>query len=258
MADSKPVHTPLVVSQSTEQFLHERKTPLLTSSKPYQELLGCLLYLANVSRPDLTFPVIAMSVHGHAPKQHHMGVLKRILRYLKGTPYFGINYTSSAVGSLYAASDASLASFPNSKSVTGTAIFLGGVPILWRTKQQSLVALSSCEAETYAIAETCRDLVPIRGLLQELAPSLITSPTVIYTDSYSAMFLILNGGSTRTKHFHKRVNFIQDYLKNYDLALQYMPTNTIPADMLTKPITRKTCETTLSDFFSVTSEPCSD
>ena len=252
MQDCKPTHTPLLVSRSTEQLLHERKTPLLPSSKPYQELLGCLLYLANVSRPDLTFPVIAMSVHGHAPMQHHMGVLKRILRYLKGTPSLGINYTSTAVGSLYAASDASLASFPNSKSVTGTAIFLGAVPILWRTKQQSLVALSSCEAETYAIAETCRDLVPIRGLIQELSPSLITSPTVIYTDSYSAMFLILNGGSTRTKHFHKRVNFIQDYLKTYDLALQYMPTNTIPADMLTKPTTRKTCENTLSNFFSVT------
>ena len=254
MQDSKPVNTPLVVSQSTEQLLHARQTPLLQSSKPYQELLGCLLYLANVSRPDVTFPVIAMSVHGHAPMQHHMGVLKRILRYLKGTPTLGINYHTSTVGSLYAASDASLASFPNSKSVTGTAIFLGAVPILWRTKQQSLVALSSCEAETYAIAETCRDLIPIRGLLTELAPSLIPSPTIIYTDSYSAMFLILNGGSTRTKHFHKRVNFVQDYLKTYDLALQYMPTNTIPADMLTKPTTRKACQTTLSDFFSITTD----
>jgi len=252
MNDSKPVHTPLVTSQSSDILLHERRTPFLPNSKPYQELLGCLLYLANVSRPDLTFPVIAMSVHGHAPMQHHMGVLKRILRYLKGTPHLGINYHSSSVGSLYAASDASLASFPNSKSVTGTCIFLGAVPIMWRTKQQSLVALSSCEAEAYAIAETCRDLVPIRGLLLELSPDLVASPTVIYTDSYSAMFLILNGGSTRTKHFHKRINFIQDYLKTYDLALQYMPTGTIPADMLTKPTPRTVCHKTLKDFYSIT------
>jgi len=252
MNDSKPVRTPLVTSQSSDLLLHERRTPFLSDSKPYQELLGCLLYLANVSRPDLTFPVIAMSVHGHAPMQHHMGILKRILRYLKGTPHLGINYHSASIGALYAASDASLATFPNSKSVTGTSIFLGAVPILWRTKQQSLVALSSCEAEAYAIAETCRDLVPIRGLLLELAPDLVAAPTVIYTDSYSAMFLILNGGSTRTKHFHKRINFIQDYLKTYNLALQYMPTGTIPADMLTKPVPNTVCSKTLADFYSIT------
>ena len=252
MGDCKPVRTPLVVSQSGEQSLHEQKTPLLISSKPYQELLGCLLFLSNVSRPDLAFPTVAMSVHGHAPMQHHFGILKRILRYLKGTPDFAIHFTKTTIGHLYAASDASHANFPNSKSVSGIAIFVGSVPIHWRTKQQSLVALSSCEAETYAIAETCRELVPIRGLLLELAPSLVPSPTVIYTDSYSAMYLILNGGSTRTRHFHKRVNFIQDYLKEYDLALKYMPTNTIPADFLTKPTTSTVCQTTLAQFYNIT------
>ena len=252
MADCKPERTPLVVSQSGEQLLHERATPRLTSSKPYQELLGCLLFLSNVSRPDLAFPTVAMSVHSHAPMQHHHGILKRILRYLKGTPNFAVHFTKTTIGHLYAASDASHANFPNSKSVSGVAIFVGSVPLLWRTKQQSLVALSSCEAETYAIAETCRELVPIRGLLLELAPSLVPSPTVIYTDSYSAMYLILNGGSTRTRHFHKRVNFIQDYLKTYDLALKYMPTNSIPADLLTKPTPATVCHRTLTQFYSIT------
>ena len=113
------------------------------------------------------------------------------------------------------------------------------------------MALSSCEAETYAIAETCQELVAIRGLLLELSPSLVPSPTVIYTDSYSAMYLILNGGSTRTRHFHKRVNFIQDYLKVYDLALKYMPTHTIPADLLTKPTPHTVCQKTLTQFYSI-------
>ena len=251
LTDCKSVRTPLIVSQSSEASLHVQKTPPLVSAKPYQEVLGCLLYLSNVSRPDITFPTVAMSIHGHSPMAHHMGILKRILRYLKGTANYGIHFTTYSVGQLYAASDASLCSFPNSKSVSGITIFLGAVPILWRTKQQTLVALSSCEAEIYAIAETCRELVHIRGLLQELAPDLVPSPTILYTDSYSAMYLVLNGGSARTKHFHKRVNFIQDYIKQYDLALKYMPTNTIPADLLTKATPHSTCQQTLATFYGI-------
>ena len=253
MANCNPVRTPLIVSQSGDASPHVQKTPGLATNKPFQELLGCLLYLSNVSRPDITYPTVAMSVHSHSPMQHHMGILKRILRYLRGTPSLGINFLSTNTGQLYAASDASLCSFPHSRSVSGIAIFLGSAPLLWRTKQQSLVALSSCEAEIYAIAETCKDLVPIRGLLLELAPNLVSSPTTLYTDSYSAMYLILNGGSTRTRHFHKRVNFIQDYLKNYDIALKYMPTNTIPADFLTKPFTHVACSDTLKTFYGITS-----
>ncbi|GBM97665.1 Retrovirus-related Pol polyprotein from transposon TNT 1-94 [Araneus ventricosus] len=59
---------------------------------PYRELVGSLLYLAYVSRPDILFAVNCLSQLQEHPTDAAWCALKKILRYLKGTAKMRINY----------------------------------------------------------------------------------------------------------------------------------------------------------------------
>lgn len=131
--------------------------------------------------------------------------------------------------------DASFDSGADSKSITGYVIYAGKIPLLWKSKKQTVVAQSSCEAELVAINQAYRDLLPIQGLMSELIPSLVKYPISIRTDSQSAMELLRNGGSALSRHFHRRLNVLREELIKGNAELVYVPTEQQSADLLTKP-----------------------
>jgi len=55
------------------------------TTKPYTELIGCLMYLGTLSRTDISYTIIFLSRSQSKPSNTHCMYLKRILRYLKGT-----------------------------------------------------------------------------------------------------------------------------------------------------------------------------
>ena len=66
--------------------------------------------------------------------------------------------------------DASWADCPFTRwSVTGYVIYLNGRPICWCTQKQSLVALSSLEAEYYAASKCIGELMDLLHTLSELS-----------------------------------------------------------------------------------------
>jgi hypothetical protein len=80
-----------------------------------------------------------------------MNALKRILRYLQGTPDFGLLQRSTTVG-LVVYTDADWAGCPDTRrSTSGNVVFLGDL-ISWSSKRQNTVSRSSAEAEYRAIA----------------------------------------------------------------------------------------------------------
>jgi len=56
----------------------------------YQELIG-LMYLSVYTRPDLFFALSCLSQFNNDPRVH-MSILKRILRYLKGTSDYCLEF----------------------------------------------------------------------------------------------------------------------------------------------------------------------
>lgn len=81
------------------------------------------------------------------PTNIHLGVVKRIIRYLQGTSLLGIVYSAIAEPTLSAFSNSDWATDLNTRrSVIGYIVFLGNNPISWQSKKQSSVSMSFTEA----------------------------------------------------------------------------------------------------------------
>ncbi|XP_033516286.1 secreted RxLR effector protein 161-like [Nicotiana tomentosiformis] len=117
-------------------------------------MIGSLLYLTT-SRPDIVFSVGLCARFQTNPKESHLKAVKKILRYLKGTPDLCLWYPRGYSFDLIGYADANYAGFHiDRKSTSRTAHFLGSYLVSWRTKKQNLVALSTAEAE-YVAAASC-------------------------------------------------------------------------------------------------------
>ncbi|XP_019167302.1 PREDICTED: uncharacterized protein LOC109163036 [Ipomoea nil] len=126
----------------------------LVDASRYRRLVGRLLYL-TVTRPDITYAVNILSQFVSTPRQEHMDAAYRLLRYLKNVPGQGILLSNSTGLDLLAYCDADWGGcLTTRRSCTGYYITLGGSPISWRTKRQSVVSRSSAEAEYRAMAVT--------------------------------------------------------------------------------------------------------
>ncbi|GFW95223.1 uncharacterized protein TNCV_314261 [Trichonephila clavipes] len=89
----------------------------------YQELIGELLYLANRTRPDISFVMSYLSQFNHNPEKRHYNLAKRVLRYLMGSKDKKLFY-ENGFGILNASSDASWGNAKNGKSFSGGVVLL--------------------------------------------------------------------------------------------------------------------------------------
>jgi hypothetical protein len=72
------------------------------------------------------------------------------------------------------------------KSRTGYVITFAGCPILWTSKLQSEIALSTTEAELISLSQAMHDLIPMRTILHEMAS--VFGYTVQQATTYSTVF----------------------------------------------------------------------
>ncbi|GKA63492.1 putative ribonuclease H-like domain-containing protein [Tanacetum coccineum] len=141
-------------------------TTLIESNKPlvkdeddvdvdvhvYRSMIGSLIYL-TASRPDIMFAVCAYARFQVTPKASHLQVVKRIFRYLKHQPKFGLWYPRDSRFELEALSDSDYGGASlDKKSTIGGCQFLGRRLISWQCKKQTIVATSTTEAEYVAAA----------------------------------------------------------------------------------------------------------
>ena len=107
------------------------------------------------------------------------------------------------------------------------------------TQKPAVVALSSCEAEYYAVAETCRENIPLCILLEELGHPQI-GPTTIYEDNKSAIALTeYPHHYKKVKHFDIKSHFIRQQQEDKLMKATYLPTDDQVADLMTKALPEK-------------------
>jgi hypothetical protein len=152
----------------TGQQLSKFSGSKLSDPHIYRSTIGALQY-ATVTRPDLTFAVNKASQFMSEPTDEHWQMVKRILRYIKGTLSHGLTFQSCSHLALHAYSDADWAGCPDDRrSTTGFAVYLGSNLISWSSKKQPTVSRSSTEAEYKSLAVTAAELTWISSLLKEL------------------------------------------------------------------------------------------
>ena len=141
LLDSKPVHTPMVVSQHLLMVL----LSLILLSR---SLVGILQYL-TITRINIVYAVYSVSRFLHVSTADRFLAVKRILRYVKGTLHFGLTFRPSTVPStLVTYSDADWAGcLDTRRSTSGYSIYLSNNLVSWSAKKQLTVSRSSCESE---------------------------------------------------------------------------------------------------------------
>jgi hypothetical protein len=200
----------------------------------YRSLAGALQYL-TLTRPDLTYAVQQVCLFMHDPRDSHFQLIKRILRYVRGTSHYGLQLHKHSSLDLIAYSDADWAGCPDTrKSTSGFCIFLGNNLVSWSSRRQPTVSRSIAEAEYRAVANVIAESCWLRQLLQELhhPPS---RATVVYCDNVSAMYMSLNPvHHQRTKHIEIDLHFIRDRIALGEAKVLHVPTSSQYADIFTK------------------------
>jgi len=129
--DCKPISTPM----ETRVVLTPKKEDAPADEHQYRAMIGSLLYL-TASRPDIMYAVCICARYQSGPMLTHLTAVKRILRYLKGTPKLGLWYPKSSPFDLFAYSDSDYGGCSiDQKSTSGGCQFLGNRLISWQCKK---------------------------------------------------------------------------------------------------------------------------
>jgi hypothetical protein len=135
---------------------------------------------------------------------------------------------------LYA--DASFAIHHDFKSHTGASLTLGKGFFQTKSGRQSIVCKSSTEAELVSQSDSLSPAIWARNFLA--AQGIPQQPILLQQDNISAITLTVKGKSTsdRTKHISVRYFWIKDLAQRNEVKLNYVNTNDMIADLLTKPL----------------------
>lgn len=212
-----------------------KKAECVDKKFPYQQLIGSLMYLSVLTRPDISYSVSYLSQFNNCFSSIHWHHAKRILKYLQKTKSYGLIFTKDDCN-LEGFVDADWASSTvDRKSYTGFCFKLSGCVVSYECKKQQTVALSSTEAEYMAIAEACKEAVYLKGLLSEIVNCNYT--IIIYNDNQGAQKLTENRlYHKRTKHIDVRHHFVREAVSNKLVKIVYLSTSEMPADLLTKSL----------------------
>ena len=128
----------------------------------------------------------------------------------------------------------------NRKSTSGFCFKLNNSSgaISWASKLQKCVSTSTAEAELNAVVEASKEAVHLVNLLRELDLE-IQQPVNVFVDNQACIALSKNSmNHGKTKHFSLKVHFVRNLVQSRLLELNYLPTDRMPADTLTKALGR--------------------
>jgi hypothetical protein len=227
MLNCNPLPTP--VDSRSKASAHDG-TPFADPAL-YRSLAGALQYL-TLTRPDIAYDVHQIRLFMHAPTTSHFQLVKRILRYIKGTPHFGLQLYRSPSSDLIAYSDADWAGCSDTRRSTfGFCVFRGDNLVSWSSKRQATVSRSSAEAEYRAVANCVAESCWLRQLLLELCyPP--RRATVVYCDNVSASTNPVQ--HQRTKHVEIDLHFVRDRVALGEAKVLHVPLSSQFADVFTK------------------------
>ena len=113
---------------------------------------------------------------------------------------------------------------------------LGGRTMVWSSKKQRTVALSTTEAEYIALTEGTKQLVWLRRFLLDLGFDQ-SHPTSIRSDNLSAITLSHDATyHAQTKHINVTYHYIHEKVASNEAKLTYVKSKENPADLMTKPL----------------------
>jgi len=210
---------------------------------PFQQILGSLMYLSTSTRPDITFAISFLSRHMKNPCKNDEKMLSGVLTYLERTGNLELSYEKmegleddEVDISVYCDSDWA-GDKEDCASTSGYLCFVDGNLISWRSKKQDRAAQSSTEAEYISLYHGVQEAIWVKQLLEELNLKIKGGSVIVYQDNKGAIHLANNAGySARTKHMALKYHFSRQAVERGDIKIEYVRTDDMLADGLTKAI----------------------
>lgn len=240
MEHTYPISTPMetgtrlsITMSPTDE--EERKS---MDKKPYQMIVGSLMYAAVTTRPDISFAVQQLSQYSSNPGHQHWDAAKRVLRYLKGTQNHCLVLGGGKTIELTGYTDADWANDPDRRrSISGYLFGLGSGMISWSSRKQQTVAASSCEAEYMAASHCTKEALWLRNLLQCLGMARPDATVLLHCDNQGSISLTKDASlHARSKHIDVAHHFVRERVEMNQVMFEYLPTHLMPADALTKAV----------------------
>jgi transposase InsO family protein len=215
----------------------------------YRAIVGSLMYIASVTRPDLMYAASELAQHVAKPLEGDMKRARQALRYLNTTKDLVLQYHKhqgltiaghAAPASVW--SDADYAGCEETrKSRTGFVLFLFGAPILWASKKQPCVVKSTTAAEYIAASMAADEAIFLGKLLFDLG--LRMGPIDLFCDNRAAVASARNPiENLKVKYLEVHWHFIREQVEKGELNIQWVQTRDQIADIFTKPLARSLFE----------------
>ena len=225
----------------------------------YRSVIGKLNYLEKGTRPDIAYATHQLARFCSEPKQSHGDAVIWLAKYLLSTrdeeiifnpgnklPELEVFADADFVGNWHRATaqwDVSTA-----KSRSGWIISIAGCPLIWHSKLQTQIALSTCEAEYYSLSQSLRDAIPVMNLLKELHKqgfhgkyNLPKVKCKAFEDNTGALELArLPKMRPRTKHINITYHHFRKHVKDKEISVHQIDTSKQQADIFTKPLNERT------------------
>ncbi|MBW0526255.1 hypothetical protein O181_065970 [Austropuccinia psidii MF-1] len=206
MQDCKSVSTPQVPGS---RLLPRTDTNAPVATINYRRGIGLLNYLVTCTRPDLAYSASCLAQFLNDPSSKHEAAFKHVLRYLSGTRSWGITL--------------------------GSCLFFYGL-VGWKTSKQDVVSLSSTEAEYRSISNCCQDVCWLLELVSDFG---LNVKARLLCDNQGAIALLKNPlYQHRTRHIKLCLHWCRQLLNEGNISVEYVATNLMVADVLTKSLTR--------------------
>ena len=224
----------------------------------YRRIIGKLNFLEKSSRPDIAYAAHQCARFSSAPKKVHYEAVIHLTKYLQATRNQGMILDPDQNKSFEAYADADFAGNwykgtamddpSTSKSRSGYVITYANCPIIWGSKLQTCIALSTTEAEYVALSQCLRETIPIMNLVKELKKMRIThtytKPIVrckAFEDNTGALEIAnVHKMRPRTKHINNIYHHFRSYVREGEIGIQYISTEDQLADMFTKALPQNT------------------
>ncbi|MBW0536871.1 hypothetical protein O181_076586 [Austropuccinia psidii MF-1] len=242
MENCRPVVTPMVPGLHLTEASLDQQEAFKNLKVNYRSAVGSLSYLSTATRPDISFAVSSLSQFLELPGIEHWKAFLHVLRYLRGTAQQSLVYHGGKEKGVQSYSDANWGNCPQTRrSITGFVITFNGCLVVWKTRKQPTVSLSTAEAEYKALTDLTTELLWLRQFIKELSLGLINFPIDVFSDNQACINTAnsdSNSNNRRMKHVEIQLHFIREVINQKKIRVTYVPTHDMLADFMTKSVGR--------------------
>ena len=206
---------------------------------PYREVVGALLFIARMSRPDILYAVNVLSRMNNCYTQEHYKYVLRVVIYLYHTADIKLTYKSNPnAPPLTQYCDSSHGDDKSDGTSTcGDITYLFGNAVSWNIMKQKTVSLSTSEAEYKTLTYAFRDGMYFYNILRTEMKLFSWFPITTYIDNIGAGYMAETGQcNKRTKHIHIEYHFVKEKIRDKVHVLERVASEFNVSDIFTKPL----------------------